>query len=522
LSPITLAWGTAPADRKHSLTWEEIIMSTKPGLRTAIAISLIFSSSLAQGVSEEEMLGLGATEAARLIREGSITSTELVSVIIRRAKERESLNAYITLVEDLVLKQAGIADMAIANGEQTGRLHGVPIAVKDNIEVAGLQHTAGTPGLIGYVPDSNAPVIQALIDEGAIILGKNNMHELAMGITSNNAHFGAVGNAYNPEYFAGGSSGGTGAAVAANIATAGMGSDTGGSVRIPASVNGVYGLRPTTLRYSQTGITPLSNTRDTAGPIAKSVADLILMDAVINDSAADFSAAPAESVRLGVPTNYYFEGVEQRVDEVIRTALERLAAAGIDLVEVSLPGLAELHQATGTPITRYESRPLLIEYLQDRTNNYISLPELAKAAASPGVRAVFNLYETGEISISDESYSHALNIERPRLQGLYADTFEKNKIDAIVFPTTLATAKPVSGSDNEIDVDGRQVPTFLTFIHNTSPGSLAGIPGVTLPAGLADDGLPVGLGLDGPEGSDARLLAIALTIEEILDFEPLP
>ena len=384
-----------------------------------------------------------------------------------------------------------------------------------------MQHTAGTPGLTGYIPDNNAPIIQALIDEGAIILGKNNMHELAMGITSNNSHFGAVGNAYRADHFAGGSSGGTGAAVAANIATAGLGSDTGGSVRIPAAVNGVYGLRPTTGRYSQVGITPLSSTRDTAGPIGKSIADLALVDAVITGHEVEIAEIQAVDIRLGVPTNYYFDDVERSVDIVVRAALEKLAEEGVELIEVQLSGLAELHQATGGPITGYEAGPLLEEYLQQRTDNYISLIELAAATATPNVRASFARRASVENQVSYEAYRHAMAVERPRLQRLYADTFNQNSLDAIVFPTTLATAKPISGSSDEIEVDGRQVPTFLTFIHNTSPGSLAGIPGITLPAGLADDGLPVGLGLDGPVGSDARLLAVAQRIEEILGFQPI-
>jgi Asp-tRNA(Asn)/Glu-tRNA(Gln) amidotransferase A subunit family amidase len=343
-----------------------------------------------------------------------------------------------------------------------------------------------------------------------------------MGITSNNAHFGAVGNAYRADYFAGGSSGGTGAAVAANIATVGLGSDTGGSVRIPASVNGVYGLRPTTGRYSQVGITPLSSTRDTAGPIGKGIADLVLVDAVITGHGGEITGTPASEIRLGIPTNFYFEGVEKAVDEVIRTALQKIATAGVTLVEVALPGLAELQQASGAPIRGYEGGPLLTAYLEDRTDNYTSLGDLIAAIGTPSVKAVFAGLESGENPVSQEDYLHAINVERPRLQKLYADTFSNNDIDAIVFPTTIATAKPIAGSDAEIGVDGKMVPTFPTFIHNTSPGSLAGIPGVTLPAGLATDGLPVGLGLDGPEGSDTTLLAIALTIEEILNFQLLP
>jgi Asp-tRNA(Asn)/Glu-tRNA(Gln) amidotransferase A subunit family amidase len=492
--------------------------------RYAFAAVILLNTpyAIAQQLTQEELVRLDASEAARLIRVGEITSVELVNAVLGRAKEFESLNAYITLAEDSALHNAALADKAISDGSASGRLHGVPIAVKDNIEVAGLQNTAGTPALSGYIPSSNAPIIQALLDEGAIIIGKNNMHELAMGITSSNTHFGSVGNPYRPDHFAGGSSGGTGAAVAADIATVGLGSDTGGSVRIPAAVNGVYGLRPTTGRYSQVGITPLSSTRDTAGPIAKSVADLILVDAAITGNEIANTSVPANQVRLGIPKNYYFDGVEGVVDSVFKAALDKISAAGIVLVGVELPNIAELQQAAGGPIRGYEGGPLLVNYLEDRTRGYTTVSELIGAIGTPTVKAVFSGQESGESEGAEEAYLQAINVERPKLQKVYADAFEENNIDAIVFPTTIATAKPIIGTDTEVSIDGKTVPTFPSFIHNTSPGSLAGIPGVTLPAGIADDGLPVGLGLDGPMGSDARLLAISLTLEEILGRIPRP
>ena len=482
----------------------------------ASVIAMNTPSVIAQQLSHEELVRLDASNAARLIREGEITSLELVTAVLKRAKEFELLNAYISLAEDSALHNAALADQAISNGSPIGRLHGVPISVKDNIEVAGLQNTAGTPALSGYIPGSNAPTIQALLDEGAIIIGKNNMHELAMGTTSKNTHYGAVGNPYRPDHFAGGSSGGTGAAVAADIATVGLGTDTGGSVRIPASVNGVYGLRPTTGRYSQVGITPLSSTRDTAGPIAKNVADLILIDAVITGDEISNTSVPATQIRLGVPSNYYFDGVEAVVDSVFKEAIDKITAAGVVLVDVELPNIAELQKAASGPIRGYEGGPLLVDYLDDRTKGYVTISELIGAIGTATVKAVFSGQESGESQGTEEAYLRAINIERPKLQKLYADAFDNNNVDAIIFPTTIATAKPIVGTDTEIYIDGKVVPTFLSFIHNTSPGSLAGIPGVTLPAGIADDGLPVGLGLDGPVGSDGRLLAVSLTIETIL------
>ena len=194
-----------------------------------------------------DLTKLSATDAAAMIRTGSVRSEYLVSALIAKAKTRSNLNAFITLDEQGALKAAQAADAAVKAGTAKGALHGVPLAIKDNIHVAGLPNTAGAPPLKNFIPTANAPVAQKLIDAGAIVFGKTNMHELAFGITTNNGGFGAAGNAYVPTRFPGGSSGGTGSALGARMEPAGLGSDTGGSVRIPAGLNGWAGLRPTLL-----------------------------------------------------------------------------------------------------------------------------------------------------------------------------------------------------------------------------------------------------------------------------------
>ena len=196
--------------------------------------------------------------------------------------------------------------------ESGGRLAGLPVPVKDNFDTADMPTTGGTPGLRDHRPRHNAPVVQRLIDEGACIMGKLNMHELAYGITSNNGAFGAVRNPYDPSRIPGGSSGGSGAAVAARMAPVALGSDTGGSVRIPAALCGVAGMRPTTGRYSQAGVVPISHTRDTAGPLARSVADLALFDSVITGVPNDLPTIPLRGARIGVPRGHYFDNLHPR------------------------------------------------------------------------------------------------------------------------------------------------------------------------------------------------------------------
>ena len=214
-------------------------LSCRDFLCVALLVCLAPFSSSAKEIVDYHSLSL--TEAAQLIREDKISSTELVKALLLQAEVERDLNAFITLDREAVLKAAQAADAAQKQGKPLGQLHGVPLVIKDNIHVAGMPNTAGTPALRSFIPQENARVVEALIDAGAIVLGKTNMHELAFGATSNNAAFGPVRNPYDPARFPGGSSGGTAAAIAAGIAPGGRGTDTGGSVRIPAALTGHRG-----------------------------------------------------------------------------------------------------------------------------------------------------------------------------------------------------------------------------------------------------------------------------------------
>ena len=269
--------------------------------RWAIGAMIVALIGMPGGAGAQELTELSAGDAAARIRPGTLRSEDLVRALVDMAERRRDLNAFITFDRERALAAARKADGLAARKSFAGPLHGVPIVVKDNIHVAGLPSSAGTPGLRSFVPARNAPVAEKLIRAGAIVLGKTNLHELAFGITSNNAAFGPARNAYDPTRIAGGSSGGTGNAIAARMAPAGLGSDTGGSVRIPAALNGISGLRPTLGRYSQEGITPIAHTRDTAGPMAREVADLVLLDTIITGARDKVAAAPLRGLRVGVP-----------------------------------------------------------------------------------------------------------------------------------------------------------------------------------------------------------------------------
>jgi len=474
------------------------------------------ASAGAQALTE-----LSATEAAARIRAGTLTSEDLMKALVEVVERKRDLNAFIIFDRERALAAARKADSLAARKSFAGPLHGVPIVVKDNIHVAGLPNSAGTPGLRGFVPTRNAPVAEKLIRAGAIVLGKTNMHELAFGITSNNAAFGPVRNAYDPARIAGGSSGGTGNAIAARMAAAGLGSDTGGSVRIPAALNGIAGLRPTLGRYAQEGITPIAHTRDTAGPMAREVADLVLLDTIITGTRDRVAAPPLAGLRIGVDRAVFFRNLDTEVEQLTDAALDRLRQAGAEIVDVDMAGLVDLNAKVSFPVALYEANVDLTAYLK-RYRIPLDLAGLAGQIASPDVKGLFAsaIVPGAKDAVPQKAYLDAL-AARPALQQLYAETFRKHRIVALAFPTTPLPAAPI-GDDEKTKLNGADVPTFPTFIQNTDPGSNAGLPGLSIPIGRTAGGLPIGLALDGPAGSDRRLLGVGLALEALFGRLPAP
>ena len=456
-----------------------------------------------------------ASEALREIGEGRISAREYAEALLAQCERARGLNAFIHLDPRQVLDAAARA----ASGTG-GRLAGLPVPVKDNFETDNMPTTGGTPGLGDHRPARNAPVVQRLIDEGASVMGKLNMHELAFGITSNNGAFGPARNPYDPDRIPGGSSGGSGAAVAARMAPVAMGTDTGGSVRIPAALCGVAGFRPTTGRYPQAGIVPISNTRDTAGPLARSVEDLALFDSVIAGVPDELPGLDLKGARIGVPRGHFYENLHPETARVAEASLAALVSAGTVLVEADMVDVPKLDEAAGFPIALYETVVELNRYLSE-SGLSLDFAGLAAAAASPDVAGLLRSLTTPEGAIPEPVYREALMQTRPALQAAYADWFASNDVIAAIFPTTPLPAAPI-GEDETVELNGERVPTFQTFIRNTGSSSLAGIPGVTLPAGLSAGGLPIGMELDGPAGSDRALLALSAAAEAVLPATPAP
>lgn len=453
-----------------------------------------------------ELHGMKLVALRALLEADEISSLELVEACIARTLALQELNAYSAFDPD-ARRHAGAR----------GPLLGIPIALKDNIDAAGLPCAAGTRALAEAPPRAEADVVQRLRAAGALVGGKLGMHELAFGITSNNAASRPVRNPWDTARIPGGSSGGAGAAVAAGLVPAAIGTDTGGSVRVPAALCGVTGLRPTVGRVPAAGIVPISRTRDTAGPLALDVADCALLDEVLAGAPAGLEVLVPGRLRLGVPRERFWEDLEAGVRERAEAALQTLRAAGIELVEVPLPGLDEANEAASFPIALFEFARDLRTYLRD-SGRAVDFEQVLAGIASPDVAAVCRPLG-GAGAIPEAAYRDALHA-RERLRRIYAHGFARAGVDALVFPTTPRTAARI-GEDETVELNGRRVPTFATFIRNTDPGSNASLPGVSLPIGLAG-GLPVGLALDGPVSSDRRLLAIAATVEALLPTPPLP
>lgn len=459
-------------------------------------------------------------EVATAIRAHTTTSCELVERSLRAADLHQDLHAFITIDRIGARRACAEADRAVAQGRRLGRLHGVPVAIKDNILVKGLPFTGGTRALQGYVATQDAPAVARLRAEGAIVIGKLNLHELAFGATGNNFAYGAVGNAYDPSRFAGGSSGGSGAAVGARIVPAALGTDTGGSVRIPAALNGIVGLRPTAGRYSGEGVLPVSTARDTIGPLARSVADLALLDEILSGSRGEVQPKPPAGLRLGVARAAFYDNADEATRRAFDAALDKLKGAGAQIVEIEIPQLREV-AAKVAPVTDYEARVGIAAFLA-KYKTGVSLDQLVADIASPDVAAGFRNRIVSASAPTREAYETALKVERPKLQALLRGAFESNRLDALLYPVTLAPAMPIRGTEMSVTINGRTTSTLAAYIANTGPTSTAVLPGVTVPIALSDEGLPIGLAIDGLWNSDRALLAIAMGMETIFPALPAP
>jgi aspartyl-tRNA(Asn)/glutamyl-tRNA(Gln) amidotransferase subunit A len=433
----------------------------------------------------EDLGALGLVEVATRIRDGSLTSVGVTTALLARAQQVQPvLNCFLEIDTAGALRAAAAADDARARGSVLGPLHGVPLAHKDMFEIAGKPLRYGSRVRGSHVPARSATVIQRLEAAGAIRIGALNMAEFALGATGHNAIWGDCRNAVDPEYMAGGSSSGSGAAVAARAAYASLGSDTGGSVRIPAAVNGVVGIKATYGRVSRAGAMKLSPSIDGVGPLARSVRDCARMLTVLaghdpRDPATstlpvpDFEAETGrdiEGLRIGVPRNYFYDVATPDVRAAMEASLAALEREGARLVEVDVPDVASMSELSRA-IVYAEATALHGAWLRDRPGIY-----------SPQVRVRAS---TG-IAIPAPIYLEALLLRMPLLERFVGEVF--SRCDVLHSPTLPVPVPRLA----EVDVGGGEAmwAMLAKLVHNTAPFNYLGLPVIAVPAGRTANGLP--------------------------------
>lgn len=503
-----------PADDKPTTRRRFLAQSSQ----TLGAAWLLTQLPTARGSTHDASLtALSATAAVTAMRKGELQAEHYAQALLNQAAACTSLNAFRTLDPEQVLSAARTADQARAAGKPLGRLHGLPIPVKDSVNTRALPTSNGTLALKHFQPTRDAAVLQSLFAHGAILMGKTNLHELSFGWTSNNGHFGAVRNPYDPSRIPGGSSGGSGAAVAAHMAPLAIAADTLGSVRVPAACCGIAGFRPSFGRYPDKGVMTLTlNHFDQVGPVARSVADLALFDAVVTGNTVLPTATPLKGIRLGVSTDYLSSELAPEVARVTDEALRKLQNAGAVLVEVNMAETLQAAFEIAFTIGGYETVAGITHYLKQQGSQltfeqifaevHPNVKQIMQAVAVPPNRPSLSIYET-------------MLQRRTWLKRTLRRQFTEAGIAALVFPT-LRMPPPKIGEDVTIDIAGQAVPLLPAMSRNVVTGSCASMASLVLPAGLTTDGLPIGIEFDALTGKDRELLSLGLSLEQALG--PLP
>ena len=412
------------------------------------------------------------------------------SALAAIARTKSALNAFITVDAERALDAARRAEEDLSHGASRKPLHGIPIAHKDLIATRGVRTTAGSRILADWVPSRDAPVAQALADAGAVCLGKTNTHEFAFGTTNDNPHYGPTGNPWNPALTTGGSSGGSAAAVAAGIVPLATGTDTAGSIRIPAALCGVVGLKPTFGLVPARGIVPLSRTLDTAGPIGRTVDDVAIGLEVLTGERLEISARTSlRGVRIGVPEHYVFDKVEPDVEVAVRAALQVLEQLGAEVRPIEIPALAECFDI-GIAVVRPEAHAFHRRWFPARAADYGE--DVARSL------------EAGQ-RITATEYIVALR-RRRRFSRAVRRAF--GDVDILAGPTV-----PMVAFENTVAFEpvapGGDLPRYA-LTRLTYPYSLSRLPAISVPCGLSSGGLPIGLQLAAAARQEAALLSVAM------------
>lgn len=452
-----------------------------------------------------ELNSLGLVQAASRMADGDVSPVELAAACLERIAALDAqVNAFITVTADEAVYDARAIEADLARGEDVGPLAGVPIALKDLFDTAGVRTTAGSRFFADRVPDRDAAVVERLKAAGAVILGKLNMHEWALGVTNDNPHFGACHNPWALDRITGGSSGGSAAALAAGMCYGALGSDTGGSIRIPAALCGVVGLKPTYGRVSLRGVVPLSWSLDHAGPMARRVTDVArLLEVIAGRDSADPGSADVTTDeygaelddgiagwRIGVIADGWLGDVDADVRGAVRAAVDTMSSAGTWIEALDAPDLPDAARLNGL-MTTADAAAFHRERLERSPDQFGAdvLARLRRGAA----------------------YGAADYAEARRRQTILRQTFSSwfvehgGPFDAVLLPTTPCAAPRIDGLD--------AIATAGVLTRLTSPFNFTGLPAMSVPCGLTTDGLPIGLQIVGAPWAERRVLRVGRAYE---------
>jgi aspartyl-tRNA(Asn)/glutamyl-tRNA(Gln) amidotransferase subunit A len=445
---------------------------------------------------------MSIVETSELLRKREVSPVELTkNCLAQIEKLNATLNAFITVTADLALEQARAAEAEILRGDWRGHLHGIPLALKDLIDTAGIRTTAASALFKDRIPTEDAEVVRRLKDAGAVLLGKQNLHECAYGGSSMISYYGEVHNPWNPAHITGGSSGGSAAAVAADLCYGAIGTDTAGSVREPASQCGIVGLKPTYGRVSVRGVIPLSLSLDHIGPIARTVSDAaVMLQAIAGYDAEDPNSAnmpvgdyPAGTrdgsrpLRVGVPRKFFYEDLDPEVASAVELSLGVLAgiSGGFRDIEVDVP--------TDRTLQTAEAFAYHAEFVSRS-------PELYQPETLRRIR------RGEDISAAEfEQRRRELRQIRSEVHNMFED------VDVLVTPTTPVAAPVIAELKENPDL---LRPRELLLLRNTRPVNVWGLPAISVPCGFTTAGLPIGLQIIGPHGREDVVLHLAYAYEQ--------
>ena len=455
-----------------------------------------------------ELCYMSAGDLARLIRDRQVSPVEVIDAHLARIEATEpTLNSFITLLPDHAREAARRAETQIQAGNYRGPLHGIPVGLKDLFNTAGVRTTSGSRILDNFIPTEDCTVAARFQQAGAILLGKLNMHQFAYGPTGENFDYGHMHNPWNPELVTGGSSGGSGSAAAAGQCTITMGSDTGGSVRIPAALCGIVGLKPTYGLVSRAGLTPLSWRLDHPGPMVRTVEDAALTMNVIagHDPAdpatttrevPDYTGAltgSVEGLRIGVVRDYFDAPLDSEVETAVRAAIAQLSEMGATVTEVSLPMFADAQAISGTIL------------MSEAAAYHRDLLARDGDKLTPSVRLRL---EAG-LFVSAADY---LKAQQARARFNYEMAQLLREVDLLAGPGEPITAPPILAT--EVEIEERTVGTVGALTQYTRPYNISGTPAISVPCGFSQAGMPIGLQLAGRAFDEVAVLRAAHAYEQ--------